>query len=66
MVRSLEGFTRFQSVWHNLAEGMRIVAKRAKLKDPQAAAQIKNRSMADKLPDLKIASQNLESLISAG
>ena len=41
-----------------------MVSKRAKLNDPQAAAQFKNRSLADTLPDMKIASQRLESLIS--
>ena len=40
-----------------------MVSKRAKLNDPEAASQIKNRSLADTLPDLKIASQRLESLI---
>ena len=61
---SIQRFTRFQSVWHNVAEGKRIASKLAKLNDPQAAAQIKNRSLSDKLPDLKIASQRPESLIS--
>ena len=37
----LEEWTRSQSVWHNDAERMRMVSKRAKLNDPQAAAQIK-------------------------
>ena len=41
-----------------------MVFKRAKLNNPQAAAQIKNRSLADILPDLKIASQRLESFMS--
>ena len=40
-----------------------MVSKRAKLNDPQAAAQVKNRSLADKLQDLKIAFQRLDSLI---
>ena len=33
------------------------------LNNPQAGSQIENRSLADTLPDLKIASQRLESLI---
>ena len=40
-----------------------MVSKRAKLNDLQAVAQIKNSSLADKLIDLKIASQRLESII---
>ena len=40
-----------------------MIFKRAKLNDPQGAAQIKNRSLADILPDLKIASQRPESLV---
>ena len=57
MVCSLEGFTWFQSVWHNVAEGMRMVSKQAKLNDLQAVAQIKDSSLDDKLIDLKIASK---------
>ena len=41
-----------------------MVSKRAKLNDPPAALQIKSRSLADILPDLKIATQRPESLIS--
>ena len=33
-IRMLEEFTRFLSVRHNVAEGMRMVSKRAKLNDP--------------------------------
>ena len=40
---SLEGFTRFQSVWHDIAEAMGMVSKRLKLNDPQAAAQIRKK-----------------------
>ena len=40
-----------------------MVCKRAKLNDPQAGSQMKNRSLTDTLPDLKIASQRLENLI---
>ena len=61
MACTLEGFTRFQSVWHAVG-GMRMVSKREN--DPQAAPQIKNWSLADTLPDLKIASKRLKSLIS--
>ena len=43
---------------------MRMVSKCVKLNDPQAASQLKNRSLADTLPDLKIASQRLKSIIS--
>ena len=64
MACSLKGSTLFQSVWHNVAGKIRMVSKRAKLNDPQAAAQIKNRSLADTLPDLKTASQRPENLIS--
>ena len=41
-----------------------MVSKRAKFNDPQATAQIKNRPLADTLPDLKTASRRLESVIS--
>ena len=64
-IRMLEGFTRFLSVWHAIpvsmavAEGMRMVSKRAKLNDPLTASQTKN-TLPDTLPDLKIASQRLE------
>ena len=43
---------------------MRIVSKSAKLNDPQAASLSKNRPLAATLPDLKIASQGLDNLIS--
>ena len=63
MACSLQGLIRFQSTWREIAEGMGLVSKRVRSSDPEFAAKVRERTLAESLPELETAAQRLENII---